>query len=48
LASRCIDVREWQTGHSPFVGQPDLVVELLQELLATTPRRRGEGVTTTR
>ncbi|MEU1569099.1 alpha/beta hydrolase [Streptomyces mirabilis] len=48
LASRCIDVREWQTGHSPFVGQPELVVELLQELLATTPRRRGEGVTTTR
>lgn len=49
MASRCTDVREWQTGHSPFVGQPDLIVELLQELLATdTPRRRDEGVTTTR
>ncbi|MEV6426116.1 alpha/beta hydrolase [Streptomyces sp. NPDC051662] len=49
MASRCSDVREWQTGHSPFVGQPDLIVELLQELLATdTPRRRDEGVTTTR
>ncbi|MEU6325025.1 alpha/beta hydrolase [Streptomyces sp. NPDC047009] len=49
MASRCTDVREWQTGHSPFVGQPDLVVELLQGLLATdTPRRRDEGVATTR
>ncbi|MEU0031058.1 alpha/beta hydrolase [Streptomyces sp. NPDC006335] len=34
MASRCTDVREWQTDHSPFVGQPDLVVELLRELLA--------------
>lgn len=34
MASRCADVREWQTGHSPFVGQPDLLVELLRELLA--------------
>ncbi|WP_328891027.1 alpha/beta hydrolase [Streptomyces sp. NBC_00316] len=49
MASRCTEVREWQTGHSPFVGQPDLVVELLQELLATTTSRgRGEGVTTAR
>ncbi|WP_405864116.1 alpha/beta hydrolase [Streptomyces sp. NBC_00005] len=49
MASRCTDVREWQTGHSPFIGQPDLIVELLQELLATnTPRRRDEEVTTTR
>ncbi|MFF3089538.1 alpha/beta fold hydrolase [Streptomyces nojiriensis] len=36
MASRCTDVREWQTGHSPFVGQPRLVVALLQELLAST------------
>ena len=36
MASRWPDVREWQTGHSPCVGQPDLVVELLQELLAAT------------
>ncbi|MGV9532113.1 alpha/beta hydrolase [Streptosporangium sandarakinum] len=39
MASRCIDVREWRTGHSPFAGQPDLVVELLRELLGTTSRR---------
>ncbi|MFE7098930.1 alpha/beta fold hydrolase [Streptomyces erythrochromogenes] len=32
MASRCTDAREWQTGHSPFVGQPDLVVELVREL----------------
>lgn len=37
MASRCTDVREWQTGHSPFVGQPDLIVKLLQELLAHQP-----------
>jgi pimeloyl-ACP methyl ester carboxylesterase len=37
MASRCTDVREWQSGHSPFVGQPDLIVELLQELLAHQP-----------
>ncbi|MFJ2027455.1 alpha/beta hydrolase [Streptomyces sp. NPDC087897] len=49
MASRCTDVREWQTGHSPFVGQPDLIVELLRELLTTriAPRRNQE-VTTTR
>ncbi|MEW2131578.1 alpha/beta hydrolase [Streptomyces sp. NPDC005435] len=39
MAARCTDVREWPTGHSPFVGQPGLVVELLRELLATTPTR---------
>ncbi|MFD9545551.1 alpha/beta hydrolase [Streptomyces sp. NPDC060022] len=42
MASRCTDVREWQTGHSPFVGQPELIVKLLRELLAayTPPRRK--------
>ncbi|WP_374778114.1 alpha/beta hydrolase [Streptomyces sp. NBC_01310] len=35
MSSRCTDVREWQTGHSPFVARPDLVVELAQELLAS-------------
>jgi len=35
MAARCTDVREWQTGHSPFVGQPDLVFELLQEVTTT-------------
>jgi pimeloyl-ACP methyl ester carboxylesterase len=49
MASRCTDVREWQAGHSPFVGQPDLIVELLQELLAANiPRQPDEGVTTGR
>lgn len=49
MASRCTDAREWQSGHSPFVGQPDLIVELVLELLATrTPPRRNEGVTATR
>jgi pimeloyl-ACP methyl ester carboxylesterase len=48
MASRCTDVREWQTGHSPFVGRPNLIVEFLQQLLATnTPCRRDGGVTTT-
>ncbi|MET9693357.1 alpha/beta hydrolase [Streptomyces sp. NPDC006514] len=35
MASRCTDVLEWQTDHSPFVGRPRLVVGLLQELLAS-------------
>ncbi|WP_460060864.1 alpha/beta hydrolase [Streptomyces sp. YKOK-I1] len=49
MASRCTDTREWQTGHSPFVGQPDLVVELLRELLAVnTWRQPGEGGTPAR
>lgn len=49
MASRCTYMREWQTGHSPFVGQPDLIVELLQELLAAnTLRQPNEGVTTAR
>ncbi|MFD6275340.1 alpha/beta fold hydrolase [Streptomyces sp. NPDC060209] len=49
MALRCTDAREWQTGHSPFVGQPGLIVELLQGLLATdTPRTGDEGVPTAR
>ncbi|MEU2669162.1 alpha/beta hydrolase [Streptomyces sp. NPDC007164] len=49
MALRCTYVREWQTGHSPFVGQPDLIVELLQELLAAnTSRQPDDGVTTAR
>ncbi|MGW2587003.1 alpha/beta fold hydrolase [Streptomyces virginiae] len=36
MTARCTDVREWSTGHSPFVGRPRLVVGLLRELLATT------------
>ncbi|WP_433191297.1 alpha/beta hydrolase [Actinoallomurus sp. CA-150999] len=37
MATRCTEVREWQAGHSPFVGQPDLIAQLLQELLAAAP-----------
>ncbi|MEU4084053.1 alpha/beta fold hydrolase [Streptomyces aureus] len=33
MAARCTDMREWRTGHSPFVGNPELVVGLLRELL---------------
>ncbi|MFD8073327.1 alpha/beta hydrolase [Streptomyces sp. NPDC059718] len=35
MAARCDSVGEWQTGHSPFVGRPELVVELLRELMGT-------------
>ncbi|MFF3157572.1 alpha/beta hydrolase [Streptomyces sp. NPDC057910] len=38
MAARCSDVREWPTGHSPFVGRPRLVVELIRELLAAAAR----------
>ncbi|MFI1185916.1 alpha/beta hydrolase [Streptomyces californicus] len=34
MASRCTDVREWPADHSPFVGEPGLLTELLRELLA--------------
>ncbi|RZD69275.1 MULTISPECIES: alpha/beta hydrolase [Streptomyces] len=34
MASRCGEVREWPTGHSPFVGRPELVVGLVREVLA--------------
>ncbi|WP_097871317.1 alpha/beta hydrolase [Streptomyces sp. rh34] len=40
MASRCTETREWPTGHSPFVGHPGLLVELLRELLATTTPQR--------
>ncbi|NEB37510.1 alpha/beta hydrolase [Streptomyces sp. SID14515] len=33
MGARCTEVREWRTGHSPFVGQPDFLAELLRELL---------------
>ncbi|MFJ8007769.1 alpha/beta fold hydrolase [Streptomyces fagopyri] len=39
MASRCTDVREWWTGHSPFVGRPDLIVDLVRELLAANTSR---------
>lgn len=36
LAARCTSAREWPTGHSPFVGRPRLVVELVRELAYLT------------
>jgi pimeloyl-ACP methyl ester carboxylesterase len=44
MASRCTDVLEWQMGHSPFVAQPVVVVDLLRKLLAISP---GDGAATT-
>jgi pimeloyl-ACP methyl ester carboxylesterase len=50
MAVRWADVREWRTGHSPFVGRPELVVELMRELLDAShaSRRADGGITTTR
>ncbi|MFI8357384.1 alpha/beta fold hydrolase [Streptomyces cyaneofuscatus] len=39
MAARCTAVREWPTGHSPFVSRPALVVELVAELLGTVSSR---------
>ncbi|MFE2292361.1 alpha/beta hydrolase [Streptomyces sp. NPDC059452] len=39
LATRCTGMREWRTGHSPFVSRPALVVGLVRELIAgVSPR----------
>ncbi|MFJ4844642.1 MULTISPECIES: alpha/beta hydrolase [unclassified Streptomyces] len=50
MAARCDSVREWQTGHSPFVGRPELVVDLLLELLDApdAPARADPGITASR
>lgn len=32
MAARCTSVREWRTGHSPFVGQPELIIALIRDL----------------
>jgi Alpha/beta hydrolase family len=32
LAERCTESVEWPTGHSPFLSQPSLVVDLLVDL----------------
>ncbi|MFE6962245.1 alpha/beta hydrolase [Streptomyces sp. NPDC057696] len=45
MAARCDSVRESETGHSPFVGQPELVIDLVLELLdlgRTGPGRPGD------
>ena len=34
LATRCTTTIEWDTGHSPFLSRPELVVSLLAELAA--------------
>jgi hypothetical protein len=33
MARRCGAVRAWPTGHSPFLSRPDLVVDLISELI---------------
>ncbi|WP_406155813.1 alpha/beta hydrolase [Streptomyces canus] len=40
-ARRCTSVHEWPTGHSPFVVRPELVVDLVLDLLrgCATPYR---------
>ncbi|MDG5805927.1 alpha/beta hydrolase [Streptomyces ossamyceticus] len=51
LARRCTSVREWPTGHSPFVVRPELVVDLMLELLrgcATSYRSAGRRSTAQR
>ncbi|MFB8135532.1 alpha/beta hydrolase [Streptomyces mirabilis] len=49
MAARCDSVREWQTGHSPFVGRPELVIDLALELLDApdTPGWEDRGLTAT-
>jgi pimeloyl-ACP methyl ester carboxylesterase len=37
MARRCGAVRTWQTGHSPFLSRPDLVVSLVTELIRQPP-----------
>ncbi|MEU9916316.1 alpha/beta hydrolase [Streptomyces sp. NPDC051001] len=39
MATRCTEVHEWQTGHSPFIGQPDRIVELLESRTRRWARR---------
>ncbi|MER7377962.1 alpha/beta hydrolase [Streptomyces lanatus] len=48
MASRCTDVHEWQTGHSPFVGQPHLIVELLRQLPWSSEPGTDDGTSTTK
>ncbi|WP_329538121.1 alpha/beta hydrolase (plasmid) [Streptomyces sp. NBC_01450] len=50
MAARCGSVQEWQTGHSPFVGRPELVIDLVQKLLdaSNTPDGAIGGITSTR
>ncbi|MFD9007631.1 MULTISPECIES: alpha/beta hydrolase [unclassified Streptomyces] len=33
MARRCSDTRFWPTGHSPFISRPDLVINLIRELV---------------
>ncbi|MGW3633267.1 alpha/beta hydrolase [Streptomyces sp. NPDC005122] len=49
MATRCDSVREWATGHSPFVGRAELVIGLVLELLgaSATPGRADRGSTAT-
>jgi pimeloyl-ACP methyl ester carboxylesterase len=37
-ARRCSNSVEWETGHSPFLSRPDLVVELVTEIVSAVAR----------
>jgi hypothetical protein len=37
MASRAAIVIEWDTSHSPMLSQPELVVDLLDSIDASTP-----------
>jgi pimeloyl-ACP methyl ester carboxylesterase len=43
MAVRCTCVLEWQTGHCPFIGRPELVIALVQELLGAPNAMGGNG-----
>ncbi|MFE5097988.1 alpha/beta fold hydrolase [Streptomyces sp. NPDC056638] len=40
-AARCDSVREWQTGHSPFVGRPELVIDLVLGRVSSCDQSAG-------
>ncbi|WP_218105142.1 alpha/beta hydrolase [Micromonospora rhizosphaerae] len=50
MAARCDSIREWQSGHSPLIGRPELVIDLVEELLDASdiPGRAGGAITTIR
>lgn len=45
MARRCRSTRTWPTGHAPFLSRPDLLIELIRELLdvVRSPRNAFGG-----
>ena len=43
MARHCGAVRTWPTSHSPFLSRPDLVIELLIELLSVSEHPGDQG-----